>query len=109
MRGFERLGNLPSQVHSLLGRKRTAQRRAFDILHHQVIRSDVVVRRANMRMVKGSDRPGLAFESVCVGRVQELDRHRAVQACIARSVDFPHAAGADSGEDLIGSQTSPNG
>jgi hypothetical protein len=33
---------------------------------------------------------------------QHFDRHRSVQPCVARFVDFAHATGADGREDLYG-------
>ena len=54
-----------ASAHRVLGRQRAAQRRAVDVLHHQVVRADVV-QRADVRMVQRGDRARLLLETIAL-------------------------------------------
>ena len=61
------------------------------------------------------DRAGFAIEALAELRIggerrgQDLDRDDAIEAGIARLVDFAHAAGADLRDDLVVAQTVSSG
>ena len=96
---------------------RCRERLAFEILHHQedsaILPADVV-QGADVRMVEGARWCGLRAR-IADGdsgesremRRQYLDRHRAIQACVARAVDLAHAPGADRAENLVGPEPRP--
>ena len=74
-----------------------------------------VEQRADVRMVERRDGPRLALEAgahLGVGRQvlgQHLDRDVAPEARVARAVHLAHAAGAERGDDLVGSEPGPGG
>ena len=91
------------------------ERFALEVLHHQEI--DVgfvtdVVQRADVRMAQRRDRARLALEPllhlgvVSPMRRQHLDGDRSRQPRVRGFVDFAHAAGADRGDDFVGSESS---
>src|SRR5689334_22399389 len=108
MRGFERFGDLPGVVHRRLQRNRPGEIFAFDELHHQVVRADVV-QRADVGMIQRSDRPGLAFEALRKLFPGDFQRDDAVQTRVAGFVHFPHAARADQIEYLVGAELRAGG
>src|SRR5918993_481378 len=58
------------------------------------------------------NRLGLACETrpqLRVGRCQDLDRHSAIETCIARLVDLAESPCAKEGKDVVGSQSRPDG
>jgi hypothetical protein len=69
-----------------------------------------IVKRANVRVIQGGDRARLAVEALTELRVgrergrQHFDRDDAIEARVARLVDFPHAARTKGGLDLVGAQ-----
>ena len=71
-----------------------------------------VVERADVRVVEGGDRPGLALEAGTRlgvgGQVvrQHLDGDLAIEPRVPRPVDLTHAARPQGGDDLVGSQAS---
>src|SRR5690242_1768208 len=58
-----------------------------------------------MRMIQRGDGTRFALESVRKLLFGNLDRDLAVQACVARPVDFAHAARPNGCQDLVGSQS----
>jgi len=40
---------------------------------------------------------------------KDLDRDRAIEACVASLIDFAHPAGTDGGDDLVPAETSARG
>ena len=78
--------------------------------HHQegvaVVIADVE-ERADVRVRELRDGARFAVESIAQLGIhrqrarQHFDRHRSVQPCVARSIDFAHSAGADGREDLV--------
>jgi hypothetical protein len=67
------------------------------------------------RMIELRDRAGFAVEAVAelpIGgeRLREdLDGDRAIQTCVARFVDFAHAAGTECGLNFVGAEASAGG
>jgi hypothetical protein len=58
---FQRPSDLNRKPHGLFRRQRTLERLALDVLHHQIVRADIV-QRANVRMVQRGDRARLLVE-----------------------------------------------
>jgi hypothetical protein len=54
-------------------------------------------------MIQGSYGTGFALESFAELLLRDFDGDSTVQARVAGLVDFPHAAGADGSDDLVGS------
>ncbi len=58
-------------------------------------------------MIERGSRAGLLFEPLASDRIgrnargQYLQRNHALQSRIARTIDFPHAAGPEQGDDFI--------
>ena len=91
---LERACNLNRQPYGLIRRKWTLERFAFDVLHHQIIRADVI-QLANMRMVQRRDRARFLLEPLAVLTLQSLHCHDAIETCVPRFPDFAHAARAN--------------
>ena len=122
VRRLERLGDLPrdrparSCAPGESGRRRDAARRASRPRPASStsawIPSDVLeaVDRRDVRMVQRREQLRLALEareSLGVAREergQNLDRDVATELGVARPVDFAHAAGAEPGDDRVGSE-----
>ena len=71
------------------------------MLHHQVVRSNVV-KLANVRMVEGGYGAGFALETLGELGFGNFDGYCAVQTGIARFIYLAHTPGADLREDFIG-------
>src|SRR5205823_13319587 len=59
-------------------RERTAKRRALNVLHHQVIRPDVIKSR-DVRMIESRWRTGLVLNSIAELLLRDLQRDHAPQ------------------------------
>ena len=90
-------------MKSLSDRQGTSEYGAFDILHDQVVRPDIM-QGANMGVIQGGYGVRFALEAFRELFVRNLDRDNAIQPCIASFVDFAHSTGAQKREDLIGPQ-----
>jgi len=55
------------------------ERRALDVLHHQIVEADVV-QRADVRMIQRGDGAGFPLEALAELLGADLDNYRAVQA-----------------------------
>jgi len=68
------------------------------------------VKRADVRVRQLRDRARLAVEPPAELRIggkglgQDLDRDRAVEARVARTIHLTHSAGANRGDDLVRSE-----
>jgi len=94
VRLFEGRGDLDRHTQGLICQKMGFDRRPGDILHHQIIRADIVD-LANMRMVQRPDRTRLSLKSLGVFSLKSLNRHDSVQPRIACFPHLAHATGAD--------------
>src|ERR1700694_5114678 len=94
MRGIQRLQNLPGVFDSFLQRKRTLQRRSFDELHNQVIRSDIV-KLADVRIIQSRDRTRLGLEPLRELLLRDLDRDDAIKPRVAGFIELAHAPSAN--------------
>ena len=71
--------------------------------------------RREIRVVQGGEQARFALEAAAPVRIleklsgQELDGDVAVEAEIARAIDLTHAPGAESTEDLVGTETRAGG
>ena len=101
-RNLERLIDLDRPTLDLL-----VERLAFQVLHDQILGPVLVanvMERADVRMCESGNRFGLALEArlqLGIGRGKDLDRHRAIEACVARLVDFAEAARTERRKDVI--------
>src|SRR5262245_37357464 len=123
VRGFERAGNLPRDRQGFVewnASTRNALRQvvALDKLHDQCgeIRCLLnAVDGRDVRVVEGSEDFGFALKAPEAIRIaghrggKYLDRHRPLQIAIGRAIDLAHAAGADRGDDLVGTETGAGG
>ncbi len=98
--GVQRFGDQYGEAQRLGERKRPLERLTIDVLHHQVIGA-YIVKRANARMIQGSNGAGFAFEALAKFTLDELDGDDAVQPGIAGFPDLTHAAGADGRNDFV--------
>jgi hypothetical protein len=92
--------NLQRKPYRLVRWKWPTERLPLHILQHQVVGSDIVD-LADMRMIQCGDCARFLFEPFAVLSRQPLDGDGAIQARIARFVDFAHTAGADGGKDFV--------
>ena len=115
----ESAGNLTAVTQDLLARKwsraeAVLERVALEVLHDQVIEPVVVAdveQRADMRLRQTRDDARLLLEALAAFRIgrdvggQDLQRHHAAQACVARAIDLSHAALSGSTKDLVRSDS----
>ena len=94
-------------------RQAGGHRLAFEVLDHQVIDTLLlahVIEGADVRVIERGDAPRLTLESIpglrCDADLcrQDLDCHRAIEARVARLVDFAHAARSNRGQNLVGAE-----
>ena len=104
VRGFERVDDVDGGAEGLLERQRTADGRALEVLHHQVVRTDVV-EDADVRMVQRRDGARFLVKTRAVTAVERLDGHRPAQARVDGLVDLAHATRAQRGHDFIRTET----
>ena len=118
MRRDQRLGDL-HRVLEHLGKLQGAALQtggegvAFDVLEDEIVEAVLVpdvVQRTDPRMIERGDQSRLALEAHLergVGgdaRGEDFDRHRPIEAGVARPIDLAHPAGAGGREDLVGSE-----
>ena len=100
---FKRGGDAERQPCSFGRRERAERWSAFDVLHNEVIRADIV-ERADIGVVEGGDGAGFAQEAVGKLVGAELDRDIAMQPRVASFPHFPHTTLADRREDFVGAE-----
>src|SRR5688572_20157907 len=103
VRRIEGVDHLRRDTQRVANRQGTAERRALQVFHDEVVGSDVV-QDADMRMVQRRDRPRLLREAVAVTARERLDGDGPSEARIGRLVDLAHAPGAEERNDLVGSE-----
>ena len=118
VRGVEGIGDLDGNPDRLVDGQRAlreplGQRVALQVLHHQVVDPVLgadVEDGADMGVTQGRQRLGFPLEPLpafgILGEVlgQDLDGDGAIKTGVAGSIDFAHAAGADPGDDFIGTE-----
>ena len=116
VRGGEGFGDLRPELHDLVERQRAllqaiGEDLAFEQLHHQEVRVALVPdieERADVGVVEGGDRLGLALEALAAllvlgeGGGEDLDGDAAVEAGVLPPPDLAHSAGADRRQELVG-------
>jgi hypothetical protein len=86
-------------------RQRTSERSAFDVLHNQVVRSDIM-ERADVRMIQGGNGTRLTLKALAELRRRNLDRDSAPEPCVASLPYLAHATCTDGRQDFVRSQVS---
>ena len=103
VRGFDAVDDLAQDRYRVANAHRSAQRFAFDVLHHQVVRRHVV-QMTDVGVIQRRNRPRLAGEPFGELDVRYLDRDVAVQPRIVGAIDLAHAAFTDGRLDLVGAE-----
>ena len=114
--GFvEAIGDLRAELQDLVERQGTffealGEGLAFDAFHDEIVDAVLmadVVEHANVGMIEAGNGFGFAFETLLlhgIGRKmrgKNLDGDSAVEAGVARAIDFSHAASAEWREDFV--------
>ena len=103
VRRIESIANLRGILQCLLQGQRSAQRRALDVFHHQVVRPNIV-QRTDVGMVQGGHRVRLALEALRELLFGNLDGDDAIQSRVASLIDLSHPARAQGRSDLVRTQ-----
>ena len=99
VRSFERVHDVDGGAEGLLERQGTADGSSVEVLHHQVVRTDVV-EDADMWMAQRRDSARFLEKTRGVTAVERLDGHGPAQAGVESFVDLAHATGAQRGHDF---------
>src|SRR5215467_2464672 len=91
---FDSFSDLDRKTHGLIRNLWSGQGYAVDILHYQVVRSDIV-NVAYVGMVERSDRPCLVLKTRARPACPPFDRDRAPQPSVTSLPHFAHTARAD--------------
>src|SRR5215204_3583905 len=109
MRGLDGAHDLEAKSHGFIRCKRSPQRRALDVLEHEVARADVVD-LTDVRVVQAGDRARFLFEPAqSIGLRDELwgqhfDRDIPTQSAVASTIDLAHASSTNGCHDFIWSE-----
>ena len=98
--GVECVANLCGILQCLIDRQRPLESRALDVLHHQVIRPDIV-ERANVGMIQRRHGASFALETLAELFVRNLDCDDSIEPRVARLVHFTHATRADGRNNFV--------
>ena|SRR6187551_2348281 len=79
---------------------------ALDVLHHQIIRSDVI-QLADVWVIERCDRAGLALESLGVLGLEALDCDDTIDSRVAGLPHLAHATRAKRSGQLVGAKSVP--
>ena len=101
-------GQLNGERQRPIQRQRTPDRGTFQILHDQVVGTDVV-ERIDMGVIQRRDGPRFAPKALAELRGGDLDGDDAAEPGVARLPHLPHAAGAEGREDLVGAEAGAGG
>ena len=100
----DRSGDLRRQSQSFLGRYRSVERVAVQILHDQEVNAILiadVVQGTDVRMIQRGDRASFLLETLAclriIGQVrgQDLDGDRTIEPGVSRLVDLTHPTSPD--------------
>src|SRR6185436_10030976 len=108
MRGVERIADLRRVAKHGRDRQRSVQRLPVNVLHDEVIGSDVM-QSTNIRMIQTRDRLRLALEPVAEPLAGNFDGDGASQTRVAGAIHLSHASGAQRSLDLVRSETRSSG
>ena len=100
VRGFDAVNQLLDNGERLIEVHRTAQVRTLDILHDQIVRSDVV-QMADVGVVERGNRAGFAGKALGELRIGHFDRDIPIQPGVMRAVHLAHSTRANGREDFV--------
>ena len=100
VRCVQQASDLPCAFECLLHRQGTFELLALDVLHHQIIRTDII-NLADVGIIQRSDSLGFALESFAELGLGNLDGDAAGETRVTAPVHFSHAARADRRDDFI--------
>ncbi len=103
VRGVQGIENLGGVFSRLLQRQRPFKGHAFDVFHHQVVRSHVVD-LADVGMIQRRHGAGFALKALAEFLFGKLQNDDPVEPRIARLPYFPHASFANERNQLIGAE-----
>ena len=103
MRRGQCLRDLHRQPHRIGHGHGPLQDLALDVLHHQVIRPDVV-ELADMWMIQRGDGTSLVLEPLGVLGPEALDGHDTIDPRVTGLPHFAHAARAEGRDELVGAK-----
>ena len=103
VRGLRSIANLLRILQRFIEGKRAFERRSLDVLHHQIVRTDIV-EVAYVRVIQCCHGACLALETFAEAGVRRLDGDAAPQPRVVCPVDFAHAALADEAFNLVRTQ-----
>src|SRR5689334_13324284 len=97
---IERIQYLLRVFDCFIERQRTSERLAVDVLHDEVVGSDIV-KRADTRMIQRRNGARLTLKALAELRRRNLDRDSPPEPGVARFPDLAHAARTDGRQDLV--------
>ena len=106
MRRGQCLRDLHRQPHRIGDGHGPRQDLTLDVLHHQVIRPDVI-ELADVWMIECGDRTSFALESLGVLGLEALDGDDTIDSRVAGFPHFAHSARAQRSGQLVGAKSNP--
>ena len=103
VRRVKGIADLSGAAQNLIQRHGAFQRDPFDVLHHQIVRTNVI-ERADVGMIQRGHGAGFLFKARAELFRGSLDGNDAVQTRVASAINLAHPAFADEFENLVGSQ-----
>src|SRR5882672_11227306 len=97
---FKGRRDLQRYGHRLVGRDWSPERCAIDVLHDQIIRTDII-KMTDVGVIQSRDGARFALEPFGEFLAGDLDGDHSVQASVACLIDLAHTPGANQGEDLV--------
>ena len=92
--------NLHRVLQCLIDRQGSLEGRPLDVLHHQVVGTNIV-QRTDVRMIQRANGFSFTLESLAELRGGNLDRDITTDAGIARFPHLSHSTLADGREDFV--------
>ncbi len=103
VRGVDGIEDLPREYQGFIEIDGARQGLTLDVLHHQIVRPDVV-EGADVRMVEAGNRVRFALEALAEGRETLLDGDDAVEPGVECLENLAHAADANGRDDFVGTE-----
>src|SRR5262249_32246196 len=101
MRLLQSACDLNRQTYGLLRWQRNLKRFAVDVLHHQIIRADIV-QLADVGMIQRRNSARFRLEAIAVLTLQPLDRYDTIETCITSFPYLSHAASTNRRNQQVG-------
>jgi hypothetical protein len=105
VRRIQRIEYLFRVFDCFIERQRTSKRLAVDVLHNEVVGSDIM-ERADVRMIQGGNGARLTLKALAELGRRNLDGDGAPEPCVTRLPYLAHASCADGRQDFIRSEAS---